>query len=83
MSIESIAGDNGMLCDGDNLLLYPEDEEAETFEALKEAGIAIFTEKEDIDKFRSTIFGEDGELRSGLVGQARLQDRRCCRDLAS
>lgn len=69
MSVESIAGDNGMLCDGDNLLLYPEDEEAETFAAFREAGIAIFEDKADIDKFRTTIFGEDGELRSGLVGK--------------
>lgn len=69
MSIESIGGDNGMLCDGCNLLLYPDDEEAETFEALREAGIAVFEGEEEIEAFRKTIFGEDGELKSGLVGK--------------
>lgn len=69
MSVESIGGDNGMLCDGCNLLLYPNDEEADTFAALREAGIAVFEDEEAIEKFRQTIFGEDGELRSGLVGK--------------
>jgi len=69
MSIESIGGDNGMLCDGCNLLLYPGDEEADTFAALREAGIAVYEDEEVIEKFRKTIFGEDGELRSGLVGK--------------
>ncbi len=69
LSAVAIAGDNGMLCDGDNLLLYAEDEEAETFAALREAGIAVFEDKEAVDRFRRTIFNEDGSLNSGLVGK--------------
>ncbi|MDD6390201.1 MAG: aldehyde dehydrogenase family protein [Firmicutes bacterium] len=69
MSVESIAGDNGMLCDGNNLFLYPEEEEKEVFAALEEAGVSVYTDKETVQVFRDTIFGEDGELVSGLVGK--------------
>ncbi len=69
LSLLAVVGDNGMLCDGDNLLLYPDDEETETFDALREAGIAVFEDAEDVDRFRKTIFAEDGSLNSGLVGK--------------
>ncbi len=69
MDVESIGGDNGMLCDGNNLLLYPADEAAETEAALKEAGVAIYEKPEDIQKFRETIFKDDGELDPDFVGR--------------
>lgn len=69
LSLLAAVGDNGMLCDGDNLLLYPEEEEAETFAALKEAGIAVYDDPADVDIFRTTLFDAEGKFNSGLVGK--------------
>ena len=73
MSVESIAGDNGRLCDGNNLFLYPEEEEKEVFAALEEAGVSVYTDKETVQVFRDTIFGEDGEIIPSLVGGGTTQ----------
>ena len=67
-SIVAIASDNGILCDGDNLLLYPEDVEAEFFEEMKKAGAVIFDNADDVAKFRDALF-QDGKVNPGLVGK--------------
>ncbi len=64
----AVGSDNGILCDGDNLLLYPEDVEADFFAELKNAGIVIFEDKADVDKLREALF-QDGHINSGLVGK--------------
>ena len=67
-SIIAVCADNGILCDGDNLLLYPEEVEAEFFAEFREAGAVIFEDAADVAKFRDALF-EDGHINSGLVGK--------------
>ena len=67
-SIIAVASDNGILCDGDNLLLYPQDLEAEFFTELRNAGAVVFEDAADVAKFRDALF-EDGHVNSGLVGK--------------
>ena len=67
-SIVAVCSDNGILCDGDNLLLYPEEVEADFFAELKTAGAVIFEDAADVAKFRDALF-EDGHINSGLVGK--------------
>ena len=63
----AVGSDNGILCDGDNLLLHPEETADELYQELKNVGIVIFDKKEDIDKFREVLF-KDGKMNPGLVG---------------
>ncbi|MDD5922207.1 MAG: aldehyde dehydrogenase family protein [Eubacteriales bacterium] len=64
----AVGSDNGILCDGDNLTLYPEDEEKEFFEALERRGIKVFTDEAEIQKMRDAWFNEEGKLKSDLTG---------------
>lgn len=68
MSVVAIGSDNGILCDGENLLLYPQETENELFAALEKEGAAIFTDKADIEKFRNVLF-TDGKPTPDLVGK--------------
>lgn len=68
MSFVAIGSDNGILCDGENLLLYPQETEEELYNALRKEGITIFTDKVDIDKFRKVLF-TDGKPTPELVGK--------------
>lgn len=68
MSVVAIGSDNGILCDGENLLLYPQETENELFAALEKEGAAIFTDKADIEKFRNALF-TDGKPTPELVGK--------------
>ena len=65
----AIGSDNGILCDGDNLLLYPEELEKDFFAELKKAGIVLFEDKADIAKFREALFSPEGKVNSELVGK--------------
>ena len=56
LSVVAIASDNGILCDGDNLLLYPAKKEADFFAELKKEGVAVFEDAADISKFRELLF---------------------------
>ncbi|MGL6200788.1 MAG: aldehyde dehydrogenase family protein [Lachnospiraceae bacterium] len=68
MSVVAIGSDNGILCDGENLLLYPQETENALFAALEKEGAAIFTDKVDIEKFRNALF-TDGKPTPELVGK--------------
>lgn len=68
MTVEAVGSDNGILCDGDNLLLYPDDSQAALVAALKAEGVLVYDKAEDVEKFRSTLF-HDGHIDSGLVGK--------------
>jgi len=68
MSVVAIGSDNGILCDGENLLLYPQETEDALYAALEKEGIAIFTDQADIDKFRNALF-TDGKPTPDLVGK--------------
>ena len=68
-SFIAIGSDNGILCDGDNLLLYPEELEKDFFAELKKAGIVLFEDKADITKFREALFSPEGKVNSELVGK--------------
>jgi len=67
-TIVAVCSDNGILCDGDNLLLYPQELEADFFAELKAAGAVIFEDEADVAKFRDVLF-HDGHVNSGLVGK--------------
>ncbi len=63
-TIIAVGSDNGILCDGilcdgDNLLLYPKNKEEELFEEFKVQGVPIYVNKEDVDKFREVLFIDD------------------------
>lgn len=64
----AVGSDNGILCDGDNLMLYPKEEEAAFFKALEAAGVLMYEKKEDVDKFREALF-INGKVDSELVGK--------------
>ena len=68
MSFVAIGSDNGILCDGENLLLYPQEVEDKLFNALRKEGIAVFSDKSDVDKFREALF-TDGRPTPELVGK--------------
>ena len=65
----AVGSDNGILCDGTNLLLYPEEQEKEVFDALKAQGLYLFTEPADVAKFRNVLFMENGKPDPALVGK--------------
>lgn len=68
MSLVAVGSDNGILCDGDNLLLYPRETENNFFDALRKEGIVVFDQKADVDKFRETLF-PDGKINADLLGK--------------
>lgn len=67
-TIIAVSSDNGILCDGDNLLLYPQEQEEAFFLELKRAGAAVFDDVEVVDRFRDALF-QDGKVNAGLVGK--------------
>lgn len=69
MSVVAVGSDNGILCDGDNLLLYPEENEKEFFGALKDEGVVLFENKADVEKFGKVLF-IDGHANSAMVGKS-------------
>lgn len=68
MTVVAVGSDNGILCDGDNQLLYPEDKETEFFAALKKEGVVIFEKEADVEAFGKVLF-HDGKANSALVGK--------------
>lgn len=67
-TVIAVGSDNGILCDGDNLLLHPEETKEEFYQALRDAGVVVFDNPEDVDKFRKVLFLENGKSNPGLVG---------------
>ncbi|MEG2174102.1 MAG: aldehyde dehydrogenase family protein [Oscillospiraceae bacterium] len=67
MSIVAVGSDNGILCDGDNLLLYPEEAEKELYATLRKQGVVVFEDKADVDKFGEVLF-INGHANPELVG---------------
>jgi len=65
----AVGSDNGILCDGTNLLLYPEEQEKEVFDALRAQGLYLFTEPADVAKFRDVLFMDNGKADPALVGK--------------
>lgn len=68
MSVVAIGSDNGILCDGDNLLLYPAEAEADFFAAMRDEGVVLYDDKKDVDQFRAALFPE-GKIDSELLGK--------------
>lgn len=68
MTVEAVGSDNGILCDGDNLLLYPNELGADLVSALKTEGVIVYEDPADVDKFRNALF-HDGHIDSYLVGK--------------
>ncbi len=67
-TVVAVGSDNGILCDGDNLLLYPAELETAWFNALKAEGVVIFEDKADVEAFGKVLF-HDGKVNSALVGK--------------
>lgn len=68
MTVVAVGSDNGILCDGDNLLLYPQEKEQAFFDALKAEGVVLFEDKADVEEFGKVLF-IDGHANSKLVGK--------------
>ncbi|MCD8197794.1 MAG: aldehyde dehydrogenase family protein [Lachnospiraceae bacterium] len=68
MTFTAVGSDNGILCDGDNLLLYPQDCEKEFFDALRAEGIIIYEDKAEAEAFAKALF-IDGKSNPELVGK--------------
>ena len=68
VTLESVFSDNGILCDGDNLLLYPQELESAFFDALKKVGIVVYDKDADVGKFRDLLFG-DGAFNADMLGK--------------
>lgn len=68
ITIVATGSDNGILCDGDNLLLYPQEKEMALFETFRKEGIVVYDEKEEVEKFRSILF-HDGKVNAALLGK--------------
>ena len=68
MSVVAVGSDNGILCDGDNLLLYPQEAEKDFFDALKAEGVVLFENKADVEEFGKVLF-HDGHTNPELVGK--------------
>ena len=69
LSVEAVGSDNGILCDGQNLFLYPEEKEADVIAAFRKAGMAVFEDEADVAKFREALFMDTGKPRPELVGK--------------
>lgn len=67
-SVVAVGSDNGILCDGDNLLLYPQDSENAFFQALKDEGVVLFEDKKDVEAFGKVLF-VNGKANPELVGK--------------
>lgn len=68
ITLVAVGSDNGILCDGDNLLLYPQENEYKLMEALRGVGIVVYENAEDVAKFREALF-HDGKINADLVGK--------------
>lgn len=67
-TVIAVGSDNGILCDGDNLLLYPAEEEKDFFKALRNEGVLVYEEAADVEKFREALFSS-GKINPDLVGK--------------
>lgn len=67
-TVVAVGSDNGILCDGDNLLLYPQELEQEFFEALKKEGVVLFEEKKAVEEFGKVLF-VNGKANPQMVGK--------------
>ena len=77
MTITAVGSDNGILCDGDNMLLHPAEEEKALFDTMRQEGVVVFDKPEDVDKFREVLF-VNGKSNPALVGKdATVIAKRC------
>ena len=67
-TVVAVGSDNGILCDGDNLLLYPQESEEAFFAALKQEGVVLFEEKKDVEEFGKVLF-VNGKANPEMVGK--------------
>ncbi len=49
-------------------MLYPQEEEKDFFKALRDEGVLIYEDKDDVEKFRAALFS-NGKINSDLVGK--------------
>ena len=67
-TVVAVGSDNGILCDGDNLLLSPQESEEAFFEALTQEGVVLFEEKKDVEEFGKVLF-VNGKANPEMVGK--------------
>lgn len=68
ITLVAVGSDNGILCDGDNLLLYPQETEGKLFDELKNVGIVVYEDAKEVAKFREALF-HSGKIDADLVGK--------------
>ena len=67
-TVVAVGSDNGILCDGDNLLLYPQESEEAFFAALKQEGVVLFEEKKYVEELGNVLF-VNGKANPEMVGK--------------
>ncbi|MCH3915542.1 MAG: aldehyde dehydrogenase family protein [Acidaminococcaceae bacterium] len=67
-SIVAIGSDNGILCDGDNMMLYPKELETKLFAEFEKQGVVLFTKKADVEAFGKVLF-INGKANADYVGK--------------
>lgn len=68
ITLVAVGSDNGILCDGDNLFLYPQEKESPLFDAFRKVGMVVYEDANDVTKFREALF-HDGKIDANLVGK--------------
>ena len=72
MTVIAVGSDNGILCDGDNMLLYPEESETAMVDALKAEGVVVFEDGNysyyEHDKLPNSCHGTGDIYASAFVG---------------
>lgn len=61
--------DNGVICAGDQSIIYPKTKEKEIVETIDKSGGYYVDDKEVVEKFRNTLF-VDGRINGKTVGQS-------------
>ncbi|SFQ15885.1 succinate-semialdehyde dehydrogenase [Oscillibacter sp. PC13] len=64
----AVSVDNGVACDSDNILFYPNEVEIDFFKALENAAGIVYTAPEDVKKYREVLFGPNGAQIPSTIG---------------
>lgn len=62
--------DNGILCTADQSVICPTEKFEEVMEIFAANNAFVVRDAREVEKFRSTIFGEDGVMSKNVVGQS-------------
>lgn len=61
--------DNGLICAGNQSIIFPEEDEAKLVSVLKEKKVYYADDPAEVEKFRTALFPDGLHINSKLVGQ--------------